>query len=436
MASKDADGAPLPTSTARPGTRSPSACCSPRETQRADGGVWQATLDFPSTVETLRRARPRRLRGHPERLGRQPLDRRGHRRRRRHRRARTRKPAEQLRLPLRADGRGRPDVAASSRRCRSCRTGPASRSSSTRARPTATSRRRTSATCTPTADLRDQLGDDPRHRRRRHRAVRRQRAGQGRRRHAVQAAGERPVPAGPTSRSSSSTRPATPTPARRPARRAAASAPSSSSSQSADRRHRHAQLLYQRRPGALGFDNCAFLTEEQVVVVEDAGDTLHAQRNALDSGYVLDLNADYSDRRNQPVRFARRGPRRRRPRIDARSPAPTPASRTTATTRSPASTSPTATRATRRHPRRAGSVARAGWRRPGQRRGGVFYTAQHGDNVTWETIPGPLIAGGHLGAPPRVAPRGKPGAQTLAARPCGERRVLRRTAGRTAPYTR
>jgi secreted PhoX family phosphatase len=38
-----------------------------------------------------------------------------------------------------------------------------------------------------------------------------------------------------------------------------------------------------------GFDNIAFATKDQLLVVEDAGDGLHGQRNALDSGYLLDL---------------------------------------------------------------------------------------------------------------------------------------------------
>jgi hypothetical protein len=41
--------------------------------------------------------------------------------------------------------------------------------------------------------------------------------------------------------------------------------------------------------------------------VEDAGDTLHTQRNALDSGYVLDTNADYSMTANQPLRWLAQG---------------------------------------------------------------------------------------------------------------------------------
>ena len=38
-----------------------------------------------------------------------------------------------------------------------------------------------------------------------------------------------------------------------------------------------------------GMDNIAFAGRDQLLVVEDAGDGLHTQRNALDSGFVYDL---------------------------------------------------------------------------------------------------------------------------------------------------
>jgi len=50
-----------------------------------------------------------------------------------------------------------------------------------------------------------------------------------------------------------------------------------------------------------GFDNLTFLDGNQLLVVEDAGDKLHAQRNAYDSGYVVDVTADYASK--DPVRF-------------------------------------------------------------------------------------------------------------------------------------
>ena len=45
-----------------------------------------------------------------------------------------------------------------------------------------------------------------------------------------------------------------------------------------------------------GFDNISFATKNQILVVEDAGDGLHAQRNALDSGYVIELDGNHASR--------------------------------------------------------------------------------------------------------------------------------------------
>jgi hypothetical protein len=51
------------------------------------------------------------------------------------------------------------------------------------------------------------------------------------------------------------------------------------------------------------FDNCAFFSDTQIAFVEDAGDTLHGQRNALDSGWLFDTTTNYSSASNQPIRF-------------------------------------------------------------------------------------------------------------------------------------
>ena len=56
-----------------------------------------------------------------------------------------------------------------------------------------------------------------------------------------------------------------------------------------------------------GFDNATFLSRDLITFVEDAGDTLHGQRNALDSGWVFDVTTDYSDPSNQPVRWLAEG---------------------------------------------------------------------------------------------------------------------------------
>jgi len=51
------------------------------------------------------------------------------------------------------------------------------------------------------------------------------------------------------------------------------------------------------------FDNLSFASKNQLLVVEDAGDGLHAQRNALDSGYVLDV----TKKQPKAVRFLAEG---------------------------------------------------------------------------------------------------------------------------------
>ncbi len=54
-----------------------------------------------------------------------------------------------------------------------------------------------------------------------------------------------------------------------------------------------------------GFDNLAFLDGSQLLIGEDAGDKLHGQRNALDSIWLIDVTADYSAK--DPVRFLAQG---------------------------------------------------------------------------------------------------------------------------------
>jgi hypothetical protein len=62
----------------------------------------------------------------------------------------------------------------------------------------------------------------------------------------------------------------------------------------------------QRDQAHAGFDNVAFFSKDLIAFVEDAGDTLHTQRNALDSAYLLDVTKDYSHGA-QPVRFIAEG---------------------------------------------------------------------------------------------------------------------------------
>lgn len=67
------------------------------------------------------------------------------------------------------------------------------------------------------------------------------------------------------------------------------------------------QVFYKGDEAHTGLDNVAFLSETQIALGEDAGDTLHGQRNALDSAYVWDTETDYSNPANQPVRWLAEG---------------------------------------------------------------------------------------------------------------------------------
>jgi hypothetical protein len=66
-------------------------------------------------------------------------------------------------------------------------------------------------------------------------------------------------------------------------------------------------MFYKSDEAHSGFDNVAFLSRNVMTFVEDAGDTLHTQRNALDSGFAFDTTTDYSDPSNQPVRSLAEG---------------------------------------------------------------------------------------------------------------------------------
>ncbi len=125
-----------------------------------------------------------------------------------------------------------------------------------------------------------------------------------------------------------------------------------------------------------GFDNIAFATDNDVLVVEDAGDTLHTQRNALDSGYA------YSARRADasgvtPTRFLAEG-RDASATIDS----------AFTTSGNDGDNEITGIHVSDGDPSVRGLLGtrvptpfKDGWR--------VFWTQQHGDNVTYELVPSP-----------------------------------------------
>ncbi|HUM10123.1 MAG TPA: hypothetical protein VLT82_04140 [Myxococcaceae bacterium] len=151
--------------------------------------------------------------------------------------------------------------------------------------------------------------------------------------------------------------------------------------------------LVQERPGAnegslelffrcdafhSGFDNVAFWDRNHVVFVEDAGDLLHGQRNALDSAFILDVRKDYADPRNQPLRILAEG----------RDTSATLDSAYSAAGRgfqNEGDNEITGLHVSNGDPGAGGLLGasnphpfRDGWR--------VFWTQQHGDNNTWEIL--------------------------------------------------
>jgi hypothetical protein len=126
------------------------------------------------------------------------------------------------------------------------------------------------------------------------------------------------------------------------------------------------------------FDNIAFWDEHRVAVVEDRGDSLHTAGNALDSGWIYDTRVDYSIATNQPVRAIAEG-RDVSATIDA-------ALSGTPGFQNDGDNELTGIHVSDGDPRIQGVLGAkiptpfvAGWR--------VFYTQQHGENITWEIVP-------------------------------------------------
>jgi hypothetical protein len=139
-------------------------------------------------------------------------------------------------------------------------------------------------------------------------------------------------------------------------------------------------LVYLGDVAHTGLDNCSFISKDQIVFVEDAGDGLHAQRNALDSGYVVDLTVDYSNPANQPARILAEG-------RDASATVDTLFAGL-AGFQNEGDNEITGFHVSNGDPSTGGILGaqnpkpfKSGWR--------MFYTQQHGDNVTWEILANP-----------------------------------------------
>lgn len=137
-------------------------------------------------------------------------------------------------------------------------------------------------------------------------------------------------------------------------------------------------LVYRGDAVHAGFDNVAFWDRDRVVFVEDAGDTLHTQRNSLDSAWLFDLNQDYSNAAVQPIRILAEG-RDASATLDSQLGA-------FAGFQNEGDNEITGWHLSDGDPGRGGLLGakiptpfKDGWR--------LFYTQQHGDNNTWEIIP-------------------------------------------------
>jgi hypothetical protein len=136
-------------------------------------------------------------------------------------------------------------------------------------------------------------------------------------------------------------------------------------------------LFYKGDVVHTGFDNVAFWDENRIVFVEDAGDGLHSQRNALDSGWMLDVRKSYADPSNQPVRIIAQG----------RDPSATIDSGLQGTSgfQNDGDNELTGIHVSDGDAS-AGGLLGAKIPRPFKDGWRVFYTGQHGDNITWEII--------------------------------------------------
>ena len=135
-------------------------------------------------------------------------------------------------------------------------------------------------------------------------------------------------------------------------------------------------LFYKGNIHVSGLDNASFLSKNKITFVEDAGDTLHTQRNALDSGYVFDVKTDYSNVSNQPLRWLAEG----------RDASATIDSSFGGFGKNEGDNEITGTTVSNGDPSADGILGaeiphlfKGGWR--------WFYTQQHGDNPTYEVVP-------------------------------------------------
>jgi len=140
-------------------------------------------------------------------------------------------------------------------------------------------------------------------------------------------------------------------------------------------------LFYRGDLEHTAFDNLAFWDKNDLVVVEDRGDGLHTAHGVYDSAWLLDAGADYANPGNVPFRLFAIG-RDASATIDSALLAGAPDNGF----QNDGDNEITGIHISDGNPRTQGILGaqephpfNGGWR--------VFYTQQHGDNVTWEILP-------------------------------------------------
>ncbi|MCW2975786.1 MAG: phosphatase-like protein [Actinomycetia bacterium] len=137
-------------------------------------------------------------------------------------------------------------------------------------------------------------------------------------------------------------------------------------------------LVYASNASTAGLDNVQFLGRDSLVGVQDMGDTLHTQTKSLDSGYVWDLNVDYSkSTAPAPLRWLAEG----------RDPSATIDSAAGGYGKNDGDNEITGVHVSDGDPTVAGILGAkipqvfdsSKWR--------WFWNEQHGDNVAWEVLP-------------------------------------------------
>jgi hypothetical protein len=125
-----------------------------------------------------------------------------------------------------------------------------------------------------------------------------------------------------------------------------------------------------------GLDNLSFLTDTLLLVGEDCGDTLHGQRNALDSLWMFDTTADYGVAGTQPVRIVAEG-------RDTAATWDSTAVGVVPGFQNDGDNEITGVHVSDGNPTVAGLI---GTKVPSPLKGlwRIFWTQQHGENVTWE----------------------------------------------------